>query len=87
MSASREYTGIPEVDHLLFSWPRVIGRARGWERGFALSIQRDRQKPGWKPSHKQLAVMHRLVAAADRDAPCIGHDDDLPDDINLIEME
>lgn len=62
MSASGAYTGVPEVDHLLFSWPRVIADASGWTRGFALSVQRDRKKPGWQPSAKQLSVMQRLVA-------------------------
>lgn len=62
MSANHAYTGDPEVDHLLFSWPRVIADARGWSRGFALSIQRDRKKPGWVPSVRQLSVMRRLVA-------------------------
>ena len=62
MSADQSYTGDPEVDHLLFSWGRVIADARGWARGFALSVQRDRKKPGWRPSSRQLAVMQRLVA-------------------------
>lgn len=83
--ANQAYTGVQEVDELLFSWGRVIARASGWERGFALSIQRDRKRPGWTPSHKQLAVMHRLVAAARRDVPCIGRDDNVPDDLVLIE--
>jgi hypothetical protein len=56
------YTGDPEVDRLLFSWGRVIRDSEGWARGFALSIQRDRKKLGWKPSPKQLWVMQRLVA-------------------------
>lgn len=62
MSANHAYTGHAEVDRLLFSWGRVIADARGWSRGFALAIQRDRKKPGWMPSNRQLAVMHRLVA-------------------------
>lgn len=62
MRAEHAYTGNPDVDRLLFSWGRVIADASGWTRGFALSIQRDRKKPGWSPSPKQLSVMQRLVA-------------------------
>lgn len=78
MSAARAFTGDPEVDQLLFRWGRVIERARGWARGFALSIQRDRKKPGWMPSQKQLAVMQRLVAELPQD---------LPDEVDLIERD
>lgn len=70
--AEHSYTGIPEVDHLLFSWPRVIADASGWTRGFALSIQRDRKKPGWQPSDRQLSVMQRLVA----ELPAVVGEDD-----------
>lgn len=56
------YTGDPEVDHLLFRWPAVIGATTGRWRGFVLGVQRDRKKPGWVPSPRQLAVMKRLVA-------------------------
>lgn len=81
--ASQSYTGISEVDELLFSWGRVIAWAKThaskWEAGFALSIQRDRKRANWRPSHKQLAVMHQLKARADRDAPAIWDEDDLPD--------
>lgn len=62
MSASTYYTGDPDIDRLLFNWPRVIADAKGWARGFALSIQRARKKPGWKPSERQLSVMRQLVA-------------------------
>lgn len=62
MSAGQAYTGDPEVDRLLFSWGRVIRDATGWTRGFALSIQRARKRPGWMPTLKQLSVMQRLVA-------------------------
>ncbi|MBC9245153.1 hypothetical protein H4P12_00125 [Paracoccus sp. 11-3] len=62
MSAEQFYTGDPEVDHLLFSWRRVIADATGWSRGFALSIQRARKRPGWTPSTRQLSVMRQLVA-------------------------
>ena len=62
MSAAQAYTGDPEVDRLLFSWGRVIASASGWTRGFALGIQRDRKKPGWTPTPRQLALMQRLVA-------------------------
>lgn len=62
MSADQSYTGDPEVDRLLFSWGRVVRDAEGWARGFALSIQRARKKPSWKPSAKQLSVMQRMVA-------------------------
>lgn len=78
MSADHSYTGDPEVDRLLFSWGRVIADARGWSRGFALSIQRARKRPGWMPSDKQLAVMQQLVA----ELPVR-----LPDDGDLIERE
>ncbi|RJL18655.1 hypothetical protein [Paracoccus siganidrum] len=87
MRAEHAYTGDAEVDDLLFSWGRVIANARGWERGFALSIQRARRRPDWRPSHKQLAVMERLVAATRQDRGVIGHDDDLPDDVTLIEED
>lgn len=76
MKANHAYTGNPEVDHLLFSWGRVIADARGWTRGFALSIQRDRKKPGWLPSDRQLSVMRRLVA----ELPTVAGED-----IDLIE--
>lgn len=76
MSAAQAYTGDPEVDRLLFSWRRVIAQAEGWSRGFALSIQRDRKRPGWMPSPKQLAVMQRLVAELPQD---------LPDNVDVIE--
>lgn len=79
MRAEHAYTGNPEVDRLLFSWGRVIADARGWTRGFALSIQRDRKKPGWTPSARQLSVMHRLVA----ELPAVFGEDD-PD---LIEKD
>ena len=78
MSADQSYTGDPEVDRLLFSWRRVIADAQGWTRGFALSIQRDRKKPGWLPSPKQFSVMQRLVA----ELSVV-----LPDDVNLIERD
>ncbi|MFV0411251.1 MAG: hypothetical protein ACK5LJ_16585 [Paracoccus sp. (in: a-proteobacteria)] len=78
MRAERSFTGEPEVDRLLFSWGRVIGQAQGWARGFALSIQRDRKKPGWMPSPKQMAVMQRLVAELPQA---------LPEDFDLIERD
>ncbi|GGH53194.1 hypothetical protein GVY41_09120 [Frigidibacter albus] len=62
MTAERSYTGDAEVDRLLFRWGRVVRDAEGWARGFALSIQRARKKPGWTPTPKQLAVMQRMVA-------------------------
>lgn len=62
MTAAKSYTGDAEVDHLLFRWGRVIADAQGWARDFALSIQRARKKPGWKPTAKQLAMMQRMVA-------------------------
>lgn len=78
---ARSYTGDPEVDRLLFSWPRVIASASGWSRGFALDIQRDRKRHGWMPSARQLATMRRLVA----DLPITAADDQ--DDVLLIEAE
>lgn len=69
MTAAKSYTGDVEVDHLLFRWGRVIADAQGWARDFALSIQRARKKPGWKPTAKQLAVMQRMVA----ELPVSGH--------------
>lgn len=62
MSAAQSYTGDAEVDRLLFSWGRVIAASGDWTRGFALGIQRDRKKPGWMPTPRQRAIMHRLVA-------------------------
>jgi hypothetical protein len=62
LTASSSYTGDPEVDHLLFSWGRVIRDSEGWARGFALSIQRARKKSGWMPSARQLSIMRQLVA-------------------------
>lgn len=88
MRAEEAYTGHPDVDQLLFSWGRVIAQARGWERGFALSIQRDRHKPGWRPSHKQFAVMEKLVRNA-RPRPVAGiyAADELPDDAVVIDFD
>ncbi|WP_313138111.1 hypothetical protein [Paracoccus jeotgali] len=62
MRAADAYTGDAEVDELLFAWGRVIGNAEGWTRGFALGVQRDRKRPGWTPSPRQLSIMRRLVA-------------------------
>lgn len=62
MKAERAYTGDSDVDRLLFKWGQVIADAQGWARGFALSIQRARKKPGWTPTAKQLALMQRMVA-------------------------
>ena len=88
MSAAEAYTGDPDVDTLLFSWGRVIANAQGWERGFALSIQRDRHKPGWRPSHKQFAVMEKLVRNTPPPvAAGIYPADDLPDDVAVIDFE
>lgn len=71
-TADHSYTGNAEVDRLLFSWGRVIADAKGWSRGFALSIQRDRKKPGWMPTVRQLSVMRQLVA----ELPAMQGDDD-----------
>lgn len=79
MSAEQSYTGDPDVDHLLFSWRRVIADASGWSRGFALSIQSARKRPGWMPSARQLSVMRQLVA----ELPAVAGEDD-PD---LIERD
>jgi hypothetical protein len=62
LTADNHFTGDADVDQLLFIWGRVIRDAEGWARGFALSIQRDRKKPGWKPSAKQLSIMRQMVA-------------------------
>lgn len=62
MTSTPHYTGDADVDRLLFTWGSVIRDSKGWARGFALSIQRDRKKPGWHPSAKQLSVMRRMVA-------------------------
>lgn len=78
MRAEHAYTGDAEVDRLLFSWGRVIAQAEGWSRGFALSIQRDRRRPGWMPSGKQLAVMQRLVAELPQE---------MPDNVDVIERD
>lgn len=69
MTAGQHYTGDAEVDRLLFSWGRVIRDAEGWARGFTLSIQRDRKKPGWNPSAKQLSLMRRMVAELPQSDP------------------
>lgn len=79
MRADRAYTGDSEIDHLLFKWGRVVAGSQGWARGFALSIQRDRKKPGWMPTAKQLAVIRRMVA----ELPMSGNDQE-PD---LIERD
>lgn len=62
MKGEQSFTGDPEIDRLLFRWGEVIRGAEGWARGFALSIQRARQKHGWTPSPKQLALMRRMVS-------------------------
>lgn len=72
MKADRAYTGDAEVDRLLFRWGAVVRDAQGWARGFALSIQRARKKPGWTPTAKQLSVMQRMVA----ELPLSAGDDD-----------
>lgn len=77
MRAAQSYTGDAEVDRLLFRWGAVVRDAKGWARGFALSIQRDRKKHGWMPSQRQLSVMRRMVA----ELPASQGDDD----IDLIE--
>ena len=52
-----------DLDQLLFHWRAVIGAApKGWERDFALSIQRARKRNTWEPSAKQLAIMRRMVS-------------------------
>lgn len=76
--ASQAYTGDAEIDRLLFRWGRVIATSTGWARGFALSIQRDRKKPGWMPSDKQRSVMQRLVSELPQE---------LPEDAELIERD
>lgn len=73
MKADRAYTGDAEVDRLLFRWGAVVRDAQGWARGFALSIQRARKKPGWTPTARQLSVMQRMVA----ELPISPGDDDL----------
>ena len=81
MSFAQAYTGNPEVDQLLFRWPRVIASSSGWARGFALSIQRDRKRMGWMPTARQLNVMRRLVA----DLPATAAD--AADEFNPIEAD
>ncbi|MBW6506726.1 MAG: hypothetical protein K0B00_08265 [Rhodobacteraceae bacterium] len=50
------------LEQLLFHWRAVIGKApAGWARGFALSIQKARSRPGWQPTPKQLGLMHQMV--------------------------
>ena len=70
MTADPVYTGDVEVDRLLFRWGRVIAGAEGRARGFALSIQRARKKPGWIPTAKQLALMRRMVAELHMSGTC-----------------
>lgn len=51
------------LEVLLHHWPAVIRYAdEGWARGFALSIQRARKRPGWVPTSRQMAVMQQMVA-------------------------
>lgn len=51
------------IEVLLHHWPAVIRDAdEGWARGFALSIQRARKRPGWIPTGRQMAVMQQMVA-------------------------
>jgi hypothetical protein len=87
MRAEEAYTGHPDVDRLLFSWGRVIANAKGWERGFALSIQRDRKRAGWRPSHKQFAKMEDLVASTASARVTKIENDDQSDDFDLIDRD
>ncbi|MBS0573122.1 MAG: hypothetical protein JSS08_07715 [Proteobacteria bacterium] len=51
------------LDELLFHWRAVIGAApEGFPRDFALSIQKQRRRPGWEPTDRQMAIMRRMVA-------------------------
>jgi hypothetical protein len=51
------------IDELLHHWRAVIGAApKGFPRDFALSIQKNRRKPGWIPTPKQEAIMRQMVA-------------------------
>lgn len=69
---SRTRISDQDVDELLFAWGRVIGWARTFgsksDFGFALSVQRDRKRPGWRPSHRQFGLMLRLKNRADQQA-------------------
>jgi hypothetical protein len=57
------------LEDLLFHWRAVIGAApSGWARGFALSIQKARSRPGWKPTARQLSIMHQMVGELFTDA-------------------
>ncbi len=53
----------PEIERLLFHWPRVVEVAPlGWSRDFALSIAGQSRRRGWKPTVKQGAMMRRMVS-------------------------
>lgn len=53
----------PELERALFHWHAVIkATQRGWERGFALSIQRNQRRRNWKPTSKQAQIMRTMVA-------------------------
>lgn len=51
-----------EVERLLFHMGAVASNASNeWAQGFAQSILRQRNRKGFRPSPKQLALMQRLV--------------------------
>ena len=71
----------PEVERLLFHWPRVVEAApAGWPRDFALSIVTQSRRRGWSPSPKQADLMRRMVGdlftygSAGHDDPLIEED-------------
>jgi len=52
-----------EIERLLWHMPTVATRAsNAWARDFALSIKRQANRKGWKPSPKQLAMMRSMVS-------------------------
>ena len=53
----------PEVERLLFHWPRVVEVApAGWPRDFAASIARQSRRRAWTPSPKQAGLMRQMVS-------------------------
>lgn len=51
------------VEELLYHMPTVARLAESdWARVFAQSILRQRKRRNWRPSPKQLSVMHALVS-------------------------
>jgi len=51
------------LEELLYHMRTIAQLPNGdWAAGFARSILRSAKRRGWKPTHKQRAIMQRLVA-------------------------